>query len=144
MNQTVVGYFDSRGQARTACSQLQAAGFPAQISDGAPLDAAHPTSELTVRTEADNDVGVLAHIRHFFSDVFGESHEHLSRYEEGVRRGGCVVKVPVSSDEQLAGATGILEGAGAADIDERSSQWSDKASTGAVERGGVRVYDRKL
>jgi uncharacterized protein (TIGR02271 family) len=86
---------------------------------------------LTVRAEANNDSGVLGGIRNFFGDVFGDSHEHMSHYEEGVKRGGCVVKVSVTSDDQLERATDILEDAGAADIEERASQWSQSA-TGAM------------
>ena len=149
MNQTLVGYFDSRAEARAAVSQLQAAGHSAQISDESPPDAAHATSELTVRTEDDNGAGLLSGVRDFFKDVFGDSHEHLGRYEEGVRRGGCVVKVTVSGDDSRESATDILEGAGAADIDERASRWSRPATVddsvdadeSSVDRRRVRVYD---
>lgn len=146
MNQTVVAYFDSRAEARTALAQLQAAGHSAQISDEAPPDAAHATSDLTVRTEADNGAGLLAGVREFFRDVFGDSHHHMSRYEEGVRRGGSVVKVAVSGDDTLRNATDLLEAAGAADIDERASGWGEPTSEPVAgartdERGRVRVYD---
>lgn len=150
MNQTLVGYFDSRAEARTAVGRLQAAGHATQISDESPPDAAHATSDLTVRTEDDNGAGLLSGVRDFFKDVFGDSHDHLGRYEEGVRRGGCVVKVTVSGDDARDSATGILEAAGAADIDERASRWSDaavadgspKADDRSIDRPRVRVYDR--
>jgi uncharacterized protein (TIGR02271 family) len=135
MNQTLVGYFDTRMQAQDAIDRLAAAGFPAgsaSLSNESVSDASTPTSDLAVRTEANNDSGVLGGIRNFFGDVFGDSHEHMSQYEEGVQRGGCVVKVSVTSDDQLERATDILENAGAADIEERASQWSQSAATGAT------------
>ncbi|MDB5819461.1 MAG: hypothetical protein JWQ11_3101 [Rhizobacter sp.] len=125
MNQTVVGFFDTRAQAQDAVSRLQAAGFAAQLSEEASYDSTTSTSTSTTsasHTGTDSG-GMMSGIRNFFSDVFGDSHEHMSDYEEAVKRGGCVVKVSVSSDEQLAQATDVLEDAGAADIEERASQW---------------------
>jgi hypothetical protein len=139
MNQTVIGYFDSRAEAQQAVGALQAAGFQARLSDQTVQDAPSTTTESAI--SSNRVEGMFDSIRNFFSDVFGNSHEHLRDYEEGVRRGGCVVKVGVADDDGLDRATAILEDAGAADIDERASQWrTPSATTTGLATGASAAY----
>lgn len=119
MRQTVVGVFDRYAAARQAAQQLRDSGF---------ADSVYVTDELegertAARPEAREEAGVMAHVRNFFSDLFGNDEREVGPYAEAVRRGGAVVKVEVDAEEQAEAARSALEAAGAVDIEERASEW---------------------
>jgi hypothetical protein len=122
MRQTVVGVFDRYAAARQAAQQLRDSGFEDSVYvtdelEGERFDGTR--GETPAREE-----GVMAHVRHFFSDLFGSSDEQeVGPYAEAVRRGGALVKVEVEADDQAEAARAALEAAGAIDIEERASEW---------------------
>lgn len=155
MRQTVVGVFDRYAAARQAAQQLRDSGF---------ADSVYVTDELEgerfdgTRSEAParEEGGVMAHVRHFFSDLFGNDEKEVGPYAEAVRRGGAIVKVEVEADDEADRARAALEAAGAVDIDERASEWrasgwqegasllppESVGGTAPLTTGGVRVFPR--
>ncbi len=124
MRQTVVGVFDRHATARQAAQQLRDSGFgdSVWVTDAIDGDRAGEASDSAPREQE----GVMAQVRHFFADLFGQddsSRREVGPYVEAVRRGGAVVKVEVESDPQADAARAALQAAGAVDIDERAAQW---------------------
>lgn len=128
MGQTVVGVFDRYAEAERAAQQLRESGFEdsVQVTErlddetartAGPADASAPTS-------AAQDEGVFAHVRNFFSSIFGSDDDHeVGAYAEAVRRGGGVVKVEVEQASEVEAARAALLRAGAVDLDERADAW---------------------
>lgn len=124
MRQTVVGVFDRHATARQAAQQLRDSGFgdSVWVTDALDDDRAVAAGDDAPREQE----GVMAHVRHFFADLFGQDESQRRRvgpYVEAVRRGGAVVKVEVDSDPQADAARAVLQSAGAVDIDEQAAQW---------------------
>ena len=143
MQQTVVGVFDSLAEANQAVSTLSAKGVArdrVQVSEST-------ASVATASSSAAQDDGVMSHVKHFFSDLFGNE-DHAAPYAEAVRRGGAIVKVNVEGDDELNRATEALDDAGAVDIEERANQWraqgwqgaAQPASTGMTSAAGASAY----
>lgn len=130
MKQTVVGVFDRYAEAQHAAQQLRESGFG---------DSVYVTDDPEVATQAtERDTGVLASVRNFFSNLFGDDDEReVSPYAEAVRRGGAIVKVEVEEEERVDTARRALEAAGAVDIDERANEWRASGwDEGSSLRGG--------
>jgi len=114
--------FDRHATARQAAQQLRDSGFgdSVWVTDAIDDDRAVDVSESAPREQE----GVMAHVRHFFADLFGQDQRReVGPYVEAVRRGGAVVKVEVESDPLADAARAALQAAGAVDIDERAAQW---------------------
>src|SRR5689334_16224650 len=116
MRQTVVGVFDRYPAAQHAARILEDSGFE---HDRVHVAGAEGDGDAAAR----EDEGIMASIRHFFSDLFGpgDSRE-MGTYAEAVRRGGAVVKVEVD-DAEVDKARETLQQAGAIDIDEKVEEW---------------------
>lgn len=59
-------------------------------------------------------------------------------YAEGLRRGGILVTVAAESQAQVDTAVEAMKRHGAADIDERATQWKKQGWKGRFEAGGER------
>jgi uncharacterized protein (TIGR02271 family) len=124
MRQTVVGVFDRYAQAQHAAQQLRESGFGDSVYVTEDVEGSTGSSAGTTTAPERRDEGVLASVRHFFSDLFGNDDDReVGPYAEAVRRGGAVVKVEVDEDNQADAARSALEAAGAIDIDERAQEW---------------------
>lgn len=115
MKQTVVGVFDRHAAARLAAQQLRESGFGDSVY---VTDEVQGATGTTTRADAGDDGGVLAHVRHFFADLFGrDDSKDVGPYADAVRRGGALVKVEVDADEQAAAARSALKAAGAVEVE---------------------------
>lgn len=124
MKQTVVGVFDRYAQAQHAAQQLRESGFGDSVFVTEDVDSSAGSSAATAAPAERRDEGVLAQVRNFFSDLFGNDDDReVGPYAEAVRRGGAIVKVEVEEDTQADMARSALEAAGAVDIDERAQEW---------------------
>ena len=144
MRQTVVGVFDRYSAAQQAAQQLRDSGFgdsvyvTEQLDD--TLDASSGSASTTGVRPADE--GVFAHIRNFFSSIFGPDDDtEVGVYAEAVRRGGAVVKVEVDEPAEADAVRTALVHAGAVNLDEqvegwRASGWRDDAAA-TTERAAV-------
>lgn len=124
MKQTVVGVFDQYIDAQQAARILEDKGFDHDHVHVAGTGDGAAATRSADRSGDHQDEGVMAGIRHFFSDLFGpDDHQEVGTYAEAVRRGGAVVKVEVDEDDELERARDLLQQAGAVDIDERAEEW---------------------
>jgi hypothetical protein len=124
MKQTVVGVFDRHAQAHAAAQRLRDSGFGDSVFVTDEADAAATSSSSARAAAPDDDHGVLARVRHFFADLFGDDdRREVGRYAEAVRRGGALVKVEVADEAQLDAARSALQAAGALDINQQAEQW---------------------
>jgi uncharacterized protein (TIGR02271 family) len=127
MNQTVVGVFNSHDAAEQAAAELSSQGFERSAMHIHATEAARGESSTTGSTSAstsgaDEGMGVMSSIRHFFADLFGDEQEHAGHYSEAVRRGGAVLTVD-ADESRLDAAREALERAGAVDIEREVSSW---------------------
>ena len=141
MRQTVVGVFDSEDQARQARQNLLDKGFDddcVQLTRSGNLEGEGSSSiDAGMRSadrDGDGDVSIGERIRNFFSELFGDDDDDVHHYTEAVRRGGTVVRVEASSDEQVDRARDALLACGAVDIDERAEQWRSEGWTSDRQR----------
>jgi uncharacterized protein (TIGR02271 family) len=67
----------------------------------------------------------------------GVPEEEAHYYAEGVRRGGILVTVAAESDAQAERAVHIMKRHGAADIDERATEWKRQGWKGRFEAAPV-------
>lgn len=124
MRQTVVGVFDRYAQAQHAAQQLRESGFGDSVFVTEDVEASAGSSAAATTAPERRDEGVLASVRNFFSDLFGNDDDReVGPYAEAVRRGGAIVKVEVEEDTQADAARSALQAAGAVDIDERAQEW---------------------
>jgi uncharacterized protein (TIGR02271 family) len=136
MNQTVVGVFDSYEAAERAAAELGRLGFERsemqiQAADGSGRSTTTGSGSSRSSDDEDEGTGVMASIRHFFAELFGDD-DHAGNYAEAVRRGSAVLTVE-ADDTRLDVARQALTNAGAVDIDERVSSWRSEGWTGNDE-----------
>ncbi|URI07889.1 YsnF/AvaK domain-containing protein [Aquincola tertiaricarbonis] len=163
MTRTIVGVFDHAEKANAALNDLTTAGIRReQIT----LSDAARTGDSAAQ---DQDDGMLAGVRSFFGNLFGDDDRDAAHYSQAMRLGWTVVKVE-ADDAQAEAAVQALERSGAVDLEEKASEWratgwSDPAAQGQsidqdadavlpvvqetlevgkreVATGGVRVYSR--
>jgi len=135
MNQTVVGVFNSHEAAERAAETLASQGFDrSQMhvkSTGADRTD-NSTDNVSGTTSSSDDregTGVMASIRHFFAELFGDDDEESGHYAEAVRRGGAVLAVEVD-DSRLDAARDALTQCGAMNIEEQVSSWRSQGWSG--------------
>ncbi|HTJ93172.1 MAG TPA: hypothetical protein VL424_08690 [Pararobbsia sp.] len=114
-------------------------GLEARDATGAPdaLDASardrlSERERLTrARRKEHGHEHALDRVTEFFRGLFSpeSQREELSRYEEALRRGGALVAVDVEDEIEQSLASDILIRAGAYDLEERSSQWDESATS---------------
>ena len=132
MNQTVVGVFDSYEAAERAAAELGRLGFERsemQIQAAESRSTTTAGSSSSRSRDDDEGTGVMASIRHFFAELFGDDDDHAGHYAEAVRRGSAVLTV-TTDDTRLDVAREALTNAGAIDIDEQVSAWRSEGWTG--------------
>ena len=136
MRQTVVGVFDRYAQAQHAAQQLRDSGFAESVFVTEELGSRDRSEPGATASPSGRDDGIVAHIRQFFSGLFGDDDNDVHAYADTIQRGGAVVRVEVDADADASSARQLLESAGAVDVDSESDD-SD-----ATPSGGVRVYPR--
>ena len=131
MNQTVVGVFNSHEAAERAAETLASQGFE-RSQMHIKSTGGSSTGTITGSSSASGDdegTGIMASIRHFFSELFGDEDEQSGHYAEAVRRGGAVLAVE-ADDDRLDLARDALMQAGAVDIEEQVSNWRSQGWSG--------------
>jgi uncharacterized protein (TIGR02271 family) len=119
MKRVLIGVFDSRSQAETACQELRESGVPEDqiaVRGRTPEEA---NAAVPSASGEDDHPG-------FFARLFGWTDDQTSPspvYTEAIRRGSCVVVVDGISDDQVDETVRVLEQNGAVDIDERADNW---------------------
>ena len=117
-SRTLTAFFDTRGAADQAVSDLEAAGIPRQqirrVDGGATTGAA----------ETGSDTGFWASLK----DMFMPDEDRYG-YAEGLRRGGYMVAV-TADEANYTRVTDILDRDGAIDMDEREASWRQEGWTG--------------
>jgi uncharacterized protein (TIGR02271 family) len=111
---TLTALYDSRSDAERVRDELIAAGIPdadVQITDQA-MGAAD--ADTTTRSEGG---GFLQGLKDFFM-----ADDDRYDYEEGIRRGGCLLTVR-AADGQEGRVSDILESSDAVDFDARVNEW---------------------
>ena len=127
---TVIAAFDQRQDAQRALERLIESGFS---RDMVHLQARDDTLSERSGVSTDEPDGFFERIGRFFADLFGtdDAAGDPGRYAETVRRGGTVLIVDATDEQQADRAREIVAaGDGAVDIDERASQWSREGWTG--------------
>ena len=144
MNQTLVGVFNSYEAAERAAAELSRQGIDrsamqikatesggdasAMSSSGASSSSSTTSSGSSTSTSGEG-TGVMASIRHFFGELFGDDDDHAGHYAEAVRRGGAVLTVE-ADESRIDTIRQALDSAGAIDIDEQVSSWRSQGWSG--------------
>jgi uncharacterized protein (TIGR02271 family) len=122
-----------------------------------PIIAAGPIASALagagIGAAAGGVIGALTHL--------GVPEDEAHYYAEGVRRGGTLITVRADSEESATCAAQVMRKHGAADIDERATQWKSEGWGGRIgsedavlpvteeqlavgkrqtSKGGVRIY----
>ena len=119
-SRTLSAFFDTRGAADQAVSDLEAAGVPRQHIhrvDGRAASAGSATSDT-------GSTGFLASLK----DMFMPEEDRYG-YAEGLQRGGYLVSVK-ADEANYTRVTDILDRDGAIDMDEREASWRQDGWTG--------------
>jgi uncharacterized protein (TIGR02271 family) len=130
---TLTALYDSRADAERVRDELIAAGIPdadvqitAQTTGAADVD-----TTTSARSEGG---GFLQGLKDFFMPD-----DDRYDYEEGIRRGGCLLTVR-AADGQEGRVSDILESSDAVDFDARVNEWKASGWTG-TERGSFSDRD---
>ena len=134
MNQTLVGVFNSYQDAERACAELEREGFDRSAMQIKSTDSGETStaSSGTGTTTTHEGTGVMASIRHFFAELFGDEKEHVGNYSEAVRRGHAVLTVEADED-RIDTARDVLTRCDAIDVDEQAAGWRSQGWTGHDE-----------
>lgn len=152
MRQTVLGVFDSYGEAQSAQRTLSEAGVAQadiaiySMSNNAPVEKG-PRIYSPGGGDPRRNKPVFDQLEQLFARLFkiGEYPPETEDYREFIRRGGTIVSADVS-EMQADLARDLMRRAGAADIKERAEGWrtgSGEAgiSEHALNRHGVAAHD---
>jgi len=123
MSQTVIGIFDSAGEAQDAVEQLTSNGFSRSNIDISTRGADEYNDTTRDRYDDDNDS-----IGGFFRSLFG-SDDESKKYSKVARR-SSVVTVHAQSSAEAERAAEILDQYGAVDVDERLMQYDRESNVG--------------
>jgi uncharacterized protein (TIGR02271 family) len=126
MTQNITAYFDTRTEAQNAIDKLAQIGITS-----ANIRIADSTTTTSRGTTATEDKGFFEAIGDF---LMGDDEDDRHTYAEGVRRGGTVLNV-TAPDGRFEEIADILEGEGAADIDERAQTWRSEGWAGTSATG---------
>lgn len=110
MSRTLTALFDSRADAQASADRLRQLGI-----DADDIHIHDQTAQAGYSTHEDR--GLWATIKNAFLPD-----EDRHTYEEGVRRGGCLLTADVD-EAQADQAIRVLDSANTVDIDERSTRW---------------------
>src|SRR5215213_3225594 len=141
MAKTIVGLFDSYGEAQRAVVELVESGISRE--DIGITSREYTSYEGEARREESfrDDEGFGDKISNFFSRLFGGD-EYASHYSEAVSRGGVVVTVDADTEETADRAEAILNRFGG-EVDERGESYRRGAYAGTenVETGRADVAE---
>jgi uncharacterized protein (TIGR02271 family) len=150
MANTVIGLFDEASDARRAVQELTAAGFDRDRIDITTADVSGDLDHGADRAgESYGNEGFTDKIGNFFTSLFGDDEsDRAGYYSEAMSRGGTLVTVHADSRELAERAAGVLDAAGAVDVDERVAQYQTAAGgerAGAGRRGAaIPVIEEEL
>lgn len=128
-NNTVIGIFDTAAEAKQAVQQLTSAGFEQDYVDVSQASSsANGMSDTRTNTTATEAIGEAAgrtkdKVGGFFSSLFGGDTDEADTYAEVTRSGHSLVTVHVDTLEQAHQAAGILDHAGALDVDSKAAEY---------------------
>ena len=132
MANTVIGLFDEASDARRAVQELTAAGFDRDRIDITTAEASGAGEGRDGETYGNE--GFTDQIGNFFTSLFGDDdRERAGHYSETMSRGSTLVTVHAHSREEAERATGVLDAAGAIDVDERAAQYRSASATDTAE-----------
>lgn len=126
MTSTVIGIFDSHGDAQNAMNDLFKSGFTHSDVKLSPAENTLAARQAALRgneqrepTEGGWSIG------NFFRSLFGtEQHaDDADLYAEALRRGSFMVSVHASSSEQRNKAADILQRYNPVDVEQRAATW---------------------
>ncbi|KQQ97389.1 hypothetical protein ASF77_05425 [Massilia sp. Leaf139] len=139
----MIAVFDNHNDAMSAKNELLSSGFSSsdvRLSHGdeslpggtmSSTGGSAPSSSTSL--SGDNEPGIGASIKNFFSDIFGaDNDEHSAKYSSAVERGNHVLTVNTDSEPEVERAADIVERYGPIDIDEQSEKWASGAASGAM------------
>src|SRR5918997_913355 len=133
MANTVIGLFDEAGDASRAAQELTAAGFDRDRIDITTAESSGDgaTGDADARGgENYGNEGFADQIGNFFTSLFGDDdRERAGYYSETMSRGSTLVTVHADSRDEAERAAGVLDAAGAIDVDERAAQYRTAAAT---------------
>ena len=136
MGQTVIGIFDSRGEAQSAVAELTRSGISRNNIDVS--DRTDDTVNSGIATNTTHHEEHTDSISEFFNSLFGDDDDDRHSHYSEVGRRGSIVTVHAQSQEEATRAAAILDDHGAVDIDERASQYRSGA-TGATGTAGAGI-----
>ena len=122
---TLTAFFDTRGAADQAISDLEAAGIPRQH-----IHRVEGGTTATASTSSTGSTGFLASLK----DMFMPEEDRYG-YAEGLQRGGYLVSVR-AEEANYTRVMDILDRDGAVDMDEREASWRKEGWTG-YQAGGT-------
>ena len=139
MANTVIGVYDSFGDAQSAMRQLLASGFttsevrlrPEEDTTQARSAALRAAGLSSGQNDSNNTGagGETGTLRSFFHKLFSDDktqsapQAYADRYAEAVRRGSFVLTVDAATEQQRDIAASIMEQFDAIDVDERATHW---------------------
>ena len=116
---TLTAFFDTRGAADQAISDLEAAGVPRQH-----IHRVEGGTTATASTSSTGSTGFLASLK----DMFMPEEDRYG-YAEGLQRGGYLISVR-TEEANFTQVMDILDRDGAVDMDEREASWRKEGWTG--------------
>ena len=140
MSSVLVGMFNSQDAATQARTQLISAGFAASavtLTGGTALSSSSYTPASTSSADEPHQEGAIAR---FFGNLFGDSDDksdteragYTDTYKEAFKRGAYGVSVTTANESEMDKAEGILNQAGAVDIDEKAESWKKEGWVGGA------------
>ena len=118
-SRTLTAFFDTRGAADQAISDLEAAGVPRQH-----IHRVEGGTTATASTSSTGSTGFLASLK----DMFMPEEDRYG-YAEGLQRGGYLISVR-AEEANYTRVMDILDRDGAVDMDEREASWRKEGWTG--------------
>jgi uncharacterized protein (TIGR02271 family) len=145
MSHTVIGLFDTRGEAQTAMGELIEQGFARENIDisnksSAAADSSTPTrsadgpvSGTMSTTEVSGSPELAKGVGDFFRSLFGGDETRARNYTSAADEADAILTVHVDSQEKAAAAAAILDRNGAIDVDDRASRSNRQNVAGITE-----------
>jgi hypothetical protein len=126
MARIIAALFDDPGRAEAALQALMTAGLAGRRTSLIRAEA-HGTEMAPFRDASSGDAAQLTAV----------PAEDRALFEEGVRRGGCVLLADIAGD--VDEAMRIIESFEPADLGRRAEEWRGRNETGRTRQGGVDV-----
>jgi len=142
MQHTLIAVFDNHNDAVSAKNELLSSGFSSsdvrlshgdESLPGGTMSSTSGAAPSSTSITGDDEPGIGASIKNFFSDVFGSDDDARStKYSTAVERGNHVLRVNTDSEPEVERAADIVERFGPIDIDEQSEKWGLTEGSGAM------------